>query len=175
LIRYYPAPPEKQLRVQDRIRFQLELLESGAARPVSDFDALSRQTCFGDFHERQVMFRDDGTVAAVVDWEGLGWASPMWELVRSLTVSGMLPFERLRAYLRGYASNMRIRGDEAALAVEAQWQFMLHDTWSLTTRFIQGDRRPQRFFASEAEHLRMFADERFRNRLTANLRSATVR
>ncbi len=175
LIRYYPAPPEDQLRVQERIRFQLERLESKEARPLSDFDALHRQTCFGDFHERQVIFRDNGAVAAVVDWEGLCFASPTWELVRSLTVSGMLEPERLAAYVSAYARSTTSRVGEVELAVEAWWQNMLHDTWSLTTRFIQGDRRPERFFDSEAENLRLFADERFRTQLAANIRSATDR
>lgn len=172
LIRYYPAPPAEQLALQERIRLQLALLEA-EGRPISDFDALRRQVCFGDFHERQVIFRDDRTVAAVVDWEGLCWAAPAWEVVRSLTVSGMLPAERLEAYLDGYASRAPLAPGEAELAVEAHWQFILHDTWSLATRFIQGDRRPERFFASEATSLRLFADPGYRAWLAGELRGAS--
>lgn len=168
LIRYYPAPPAAQLQLQERIRYQLEALQQDA-RPLSDFDALRRQVCFGDFHERQVMFRPDGSVAAVVDWEGLCWAPPMWEIARSLTVSGMLLPERLRAYLAGYASRAPITASEATLAVECQWQSMLHDTWSLTTRFVQGDSRSARFFASERESLRLFAGPSFRAELAAEM------
>lgn len=174
LIRYYPAPPADQLRVQQRIRFQLEHLESPEARPLTDFAGLHRQACFGDFHERQVLFGEDGSLVAVVDWEGLAWAPPSWELLRAVTLSGMLGQELLRAYLGAYREHAPIRGGEAGLAVECWWQTLVHDTWSLTTRFIEGDRRPERFFASEESHLHLFADRSYRSWLAGELRLAAA-
>lgn len=171
LIRYYPAPPPEQIEVQRMIRFQLDRLESGEARPVSDFDALARQACHGDFHERQVLFGAGDEVLAVVDWEGLAWAPPAWELLRAVTLSGMLRAGLAEAYLSGYAGKATIPCDEAELAVECWWQTQLHGTWSLTTRFIEGDRRPERFFASEWANLQQFADPEFRGRLGDLLRS----
>lgn len=164
LIRYYPSPGEWQLGVQRRLRFQLELLESPAARPLSDFAALPRQVCHGDFHERQVIF-DGERIAAVVDWEAACVAPPAWELLRALTLSGLLEPELARAYTRAYREQMPAGQRDLALAVECWWQTVLHDTWSLTTRFIQGDARPERFFASEEETLRRFADAGYRERL----------
>lgn len=165
VIRYYPAPPPEQIEVQRMIRFQLQRLESGEARPVSDFDGLTRQACHGDFHERQVLFGAGDEVLAVVDWEGLAWAPPMLELLRAITLSGMLRAGLAEAYLAGYARNATIRRDEAEPAVECWWQTQLHGTWSLTTRFIEGDRRPERFFASEWANLKQFADPEYRRRL----------
>ena len=100
---------------------------------------------------------------AVVDWEGLAWAPPMLELLRAITLSGMLRAGLAEAYLAGYARNATIRRDEAEPAVECWWQTQLHGTWSLTTRFIEGDRRPERFFASEWANLKQFADPEYRS------------
>jgi Ser/Thr protein kinase RdoA (MazF antagonist) len=84
LIRYYPAPGEERLRIQEAIRFQMELLESQEPRPSSDFEYLVRQPCHSDFHERNVLVRE-GEVVAVVDWERVSLTPPIFELMRALT------------------------------------------------------------------------------------------
>lgn len=69
-----------------------------AADPFMDPDDLSdiRQTMLedhrimfthGDLAPRNILVDDDGSVAAIVDWENAGWFPEYWELVKALYCS----------------------------------------------------------------------------------------
>ncbi|HEY4668553.1 MAG TPA: phosphotransferase, partial [Tepidiformaceae bacterium] len=118
LIRYYPAPGDQLLRIQDGLRFKLELLESAAARPRIDFDALPVQSIHGDYHDGNVLFAPDGSVLAVIDWELVRLWPPVLELLRSLAFSQLLEPSLLRDYLRAYARHRQFSRAECEVGVE---------------------------------------------------------
>ncbi len=169
LIRYYPAPGDDLLRIQEGLRFKLELLESGAARPRRDFDPLSIQPIHGDYHGGNVLFAPGGSVLAVIDWELVRLWSPVLELLRSVTFSQLLDPSLLREYLRGYARHQHFSRFECEVGVEVFWQYRLHSPWIYTERFIRGSRAVDHFFAPEDASLRQLADPAFRAWLTSQL------
>lgn len=173
VIRYYPSPPAESLRVQEALRFQLELLESDVVRPVMDFAGLATQPCHGDYHSRNVLIGPAGAVAAVVDWEVARVIPPVFELLRALSYSHYLESPPLEAYLRGYGSVRRFSADECVLGVEMWWQSRIHGVWPYEMRFIRGDRRPARFFEDEDTILRRFCDRDYRSWLVSELQSHT--
>jgi Ser/Thr protein kinase RdoA (MazF antagonist) len=170
LIRYYPAPGETQLRIQEGLRFKLELLESPAARPRSDFAALPLQPVHGDYHDGNVLFAADGSVLAVIDWERVGLVPALPEVLRSVTFSLLLEPDLLTPYLQGYALHDVFPAEDCALGVEMWWQAMLHDTWIYTERFVRGVRTVDHFFADDAVRHRQFADPAYRQWLTGQVR-----
>lgn len=170
LIRYYPAPGDVQLGIQAGLREQLALLETvGVPRPQEDFRHLPVQLVHGDFHERNVVFGEDGTLAAIVDWEAAGLLPPVFEVVRALTFGGMLHEPLAGAYLAGYQRRARLDPATIADGLELWWQSLLHDTWMYEQRFIQGERAVERFFGEQREHVARFADAAFRRDLASRL------
>lgn len=174
LIRYYPAPGQELLGIQDGLRFKLELLESGAARPKSDFPALPEQPIHGDYHDGNVLFAGDNSILAVIDWELVRTGAPVLELLRSLTFSDLLAPGLLEEYLRRYAREKRFSRAECEVGVEVFWQARLHGTWIYNQRFIQGFRAVDRFFAPEDASLRRLADPAFRQWLASQLLQYTA-
>jgi len=172
LIRYYPSPGEERLRIQESLRAQLALLESGEARPSADFAGVRLQASHGDYHERNVLFGPAGDILAVVDWELTRMISPGFELLRALTFSGLLDQPGLGAYLAGYSSRSRLSRADCEVAMEVWWQSRIHSTWGYRQTFIEGDGRAARFIAQGAEQLSRFSDHRFRQGLLATLTGA---
>ena len=170
VIRYYPSPPAESLRVQEALRFQLEMLESEVARPASDFAGLPIQPCHGDYHSRNVLIGPAGDVAAVVDWEVARIIPPVFELLRAVSFSRYLDATLLVAYLAGYGAVRRFSNEECVLGVEMWWQSRIHGVWPYEMRFIRGDRRPARFFDDEDAILRRFSDSDYRRWLADELR-----
>lgn len=147
LIRYYPAPGEERLRAQRNLRIQLELLESGIARPPGDFAYFPLQPVHGDYHERNVIVATaHGPALAVVDWEMAALMAPITELMRALDFVGLLGTELMRAYLAAYAREASIPRDLCVDVVEQWWQQRLHNTWAFRRVFIEGDQRAAQFF-----------------------------
>jgi Ser/Thr protein kinase RdoA (MazF antagonist) len=169
LIRYYPAPSAENLRIQEGLRVQLEMLESGLARPASGFAGLRRQPCHGDFHERNVLFGAGGEVAAVVDWEMVGLLPRAYEVVRALSFSGLLDEPLVCAYLEGYRRHAALTADECVQAVEMWWQSLMHDTWRYRMRFIEGEGRVTPFFESSLALLLRFRDVGYRAEVAGRL------
>jgi Ser/Thr protein kinase RdoA (MazF antagonist) len=152
LIRYYPAQDAAQLELQSGLRRQMEMLESGVARPAADFAGLYRQCCHGDFHERNVIVGDGGEVFAVVDWELAGLLPPSFELLRALTFMALLEPPLASPYFDAYRRHAEVRDWEAS--VEMWWQSQLHSVWVYEARYIEGNRAVEPFLA---EHVRLLA------------------
>jgi len=162
LIRRYPAAGEEMRRLQPELRFQLALLESPEARSTADFDELATQPFHGDYHERNVLLDHRGSIAAVVDWEMAGYLPPIFELLRAVDFCGLLSEPLLRAYLRGYRRSARLDPASISPGVEMWWQSVLHDAWAYRLRFIDGDRRVDRFIVETGARVRRLADPEFR-------------
>ncbi len=167
LIRYYPSPGEERLRIQAGLREQLDLLESPGPRVRNDFAELPPQLVHGDYHDGNVLFDDDLTVTAVLDWEFAGPRPPMFEILRAFSLSEIFTRPLMDAYLAGYAGRNRLVREHCELAVELAWQALLHNTWDYHQRFIEGNRRvdPLNLIA----RIRRWSEPGFRRTLTETL------
>ena len=72
--------------------------------------------------------------------------------------------------MAGYRGQATLEASSIGPAVDLWWQSVLHDTWAFRTYFIEGDTRPERFFAEIGPRLRRFADPEFRAWLTEIVR-----
>lgn len=167
LIRYYPAASAEQLALQEGVRYQMELLDSPAGRPVADFAHLKRQCCHGDYHERNVMIGGDGAVMAVVDWEIVSLLPPIFEVMRALSFMELWQPELSGAYLGAYRKRAALEDCEEG--VELWWQAQLHSTWALKARFIEGNRAAGQFIEPHVRMLRQLAEPAFRASLLRQL------
>lgn len=172
LIRYNPSPPPAQLAAQEALRFQADLLQSGAAMPASAFEHLPCQPVHGDFHERNLMLDARGHILAMVDWERVALVPAAFEIVRALSFMDMLEGELPRAYLAGYACHNHIPASECTAAVDMWWQNSMHNTWTFRARFIEGNREAERFIPEIVPRLRQLSDSAFRKNLARELSEA---
>lgn len=160
--------------VLEALAFRRELLHQGQPRPFSDFAHLPCQLVHGDFHDEQVLFASDDTVLGVVDWERVGVAAPVWELIRSLSFSLLLETERLEDYLRGYRRHVRLAADECRDGIELWWQLRLNTMWVYEACFLQGNERVAPLFPDTDAHLRRFADPTWRAEIADRLATAAT-
>lgn len=170
LIRYYPAIPPDRLEIQLAIREQLALLEGPAAVAAGAFADLERQPCHGDFHERNVLLGPDGEVSGIVDWEIVSLLPPLFELVRAVTLLGLLDVPgTLDRFMAAYRQRVRHTPADYRRAVEMYWQASLHDSWVYREVFVRGNARAAQFFGSHRGRLERFRDGEFRASLAVRL------
>lgn len=152
-------------RERRMVRKQRELLESGIARPSSEFSGIPMQATHGDFHERNVMIDETGEVAAIVDWERFCVQPPAFEVLRAVSFVLLLEQPLLSAYLRGYRRETSLDETTIEPAIEAWRQSAMHNTWALRDYFLQGNPATRQFFAEEEARARLFNDSAFREQL----------
>lgn len=146
---------------------QLEMVQSEAPRPRSDFAWLPLQPTHGDFHERNVMFDDSGSLAAVVDWERFCLQPPAFEVLRAVSFMLMLEEAPLTAYLSGFRTHAQLDPASVGPCVDAWWQSSLHNTWVFRDYFVGGNEGARQFLPEEEWRSLRFNDEAFRRWLTA--------
>lgn len=146
---------------------QLEMVQSAGPRPSTDFAWLPLQPAHGDFHERNVVFDDSGSLAAVVDWERFCAQPPAFELLRAVSFMLMLEEGPLVAYLRGFGRHAPLDPATVAPCVDAWWQSSLHNTWVFRDSFISGNERARQFLPEEEWRSVRFHDAAFRTWLTS--------
>lgn len=169
LIRYYPAQSPEQLQLQAGIRDQMRMLESGAARPASDFSGLRRQCCHGDYHGRNVIFDGNGGVLAVADWELAGMLPPIFEVIRALSFMELWEPALCGAYLGAYRDHAQL--EDCETGVEMWWQAQLHDAWAYRARFIEGNRAAGQFIEPHRRLLAQLAEPAYRESLVRMLKN----
>jgi Ser/Thr protein kinase RdoA (MazF antagonist) len=151
---------------------QLDLLLSGAARPVSDFAQLPVQALHMDFHDRQVIFGGGQRVVALVDWEMAGSNPRIWELLRSLSFAKLLRPEYTEAYVRGFSENVALTEQECHDGVALWWQTRLHDTWAVSEFLLRDNRRVRPFLRHSFEAANRFSDAGYRRDLAGRIWAA---
>ncbi len=161
--------PEVSGPILEGIWVQKSLLDVGCAQPVSAFAKIPRQPVHGDYHDGNVLFRENGQVLAVVDWEMVGRLPKIFELVRMLSFSRMVEEPLIGSYLQGYRSWVDITEDECEASIEMWWQSILHDTWALQNVFLDGNHRALKFLPYARERVRMFSKRKFREHLVARM------
>ncbi len=146
---------------------QVEMVDSDAPRPSSDFSWLPVQPAHGDFHERNVMFDDSGSLAAVVDWERFCLQPPAFEVLRAVSFMLMLEEANLVAFCRGFRRHAQLDPATVGPCVDAWWQSSLHNTWVFRDFFIGGNEGTRQFLPEEEWRSLRFNDGAFRSWLTA--------
>ncbi len=148
---------------------QEALLQSGSARPSEDFAWLPLAASHGDFHERNVMFRDSGELAAVVDWERFCLQPPAFEVLRAVSFMLLLEADGLRAYLEGFREHEKLEVRTVRSAVDAWWQSSMHNTWAFRDTFRDGSTTSRQFLPEEESRSLQFNEADFRAWLTEQL------
>ncbi|MEO8540277.1 MAG: phosphotransferase [bacterium] len=148
---------------------QLAIISSGVARPSTAFAQLATQATHGDYHERNVMFRHDDTLAAVVDWERFCVQPPAFEVLRAVSFMLLLDAEPLRAFLEGFRRNNSLDANAVRPAVDAWWQSSLHNTWVFRDYFLAGNEEARRFLPEEEGRSSRFNDSAFRSWLAETI------
>jgi len=126
----------------DGIALQRRLLEAFPVRPPSAFAGLPCQWLHGDFHVEQALFGGESSIVALLDWELCQGNARAWELVRSLSFSGLLDGDPLdAAYLRAYRQWVPIDRDELTLGLWLWWQSRVVGVWVWWAAFVAGNAR----------------------------------
>jgi Ser/Thr protein kinase RdoA (MazF antagonist) len=159
----------------DDIAVQRRHIESGAYAQPSDFDWVPRQPIHGDIHEGNVLLAHDRTVAAVIDWDMVGLAPPLYEVIRSLDFTHVLDDPAaLDGYVAAFASQSPFSVGHAAAMVDLWATSTIHNTWSLRTLLFEGDRRVAPFIPAHRHRIRQFTDPAFRGWLVGRLAAHAV-
>ncbi len=145
------------------IERQVDLLESGKLPPPEAFDALQSQAIHGDVHEGNVMLHPSGEVAAVVDWDMVATAPPLYEVLRAMDFTYAIDnVDVLNSYLGGYAVAAPYKGPVGARIVDLWAASVIHNTWSLRARFLEDDLRVDPFIAAHRKRVGQFSDPEYR-------------
>ncbi len=145
------------------IRRQVELLESGELPRPEEFGALPRQAIHGDVHEGNVMLQADGTVAAVVDWDMVATAPPLYEVLRAADFTYALDnLEVLDSYLASYAAAAPYEASLGERIVNLWTASVIHNTWALRAAFLEEDWRVAPFIGAHRQRIRQFSDGEYR-------------
>ncbi|MGH2633928.1 MAG: phosphotransferase enzyme family protein [Tepidiformaceae bacterium] len=155
--------------VQDAIAFQRDLLERTDIEPPSSFAALPCQLTHGDYHNHQVLLGEDGSAAAVIDWELYQVTARVWEVIRSLAFSALLHTPELDDYLRGYGRHVSLSTEECRLGVELWWQSRVNGVWVWTAYFLQGNERVAPFFPTIVPELKALSGAGQRSELAERM------
>lgn len=144
------------------IERQAGLLANETVLPPEAFAALPGQLLHGDFHDQQVLFRDDDAVA-LVDWKIWHVGPRAWELLRSLAFSGLLESPLLDEYLAGYRGHQRLTREECRLALQLWWQGRVTGLWVWAAYFLEGNTRVRELFPATIADLELASDGRRRH------------
>ena len=101
-------------------------------------------------------------------------AARAWEVIRSLSFSGLLHTQRLEDYLRGYGQHGSLTEDECRLGVELWWQSRVTRAWVWSAYFLQGNERVAAFMPGIVPELERLADPVMRQDLVERLTQATI-
>jgi Ser/Thr protein kinase RdoA (MazF antagonist) len=158
--------------IRDALAYQIDLLRTTEIEPPAYFEGLPCQLSHGDYHDQQVLFRDDATVVAVTDWEMFQQTARAWEVVRCLGFAQLLHTTAMDDFLQGYRMHARLSEMECTLAVQLWWQSRVGGAWAWYAYFFEGNERVAEFFPGIAPGLRLLADPAVREHLKVQLLSA---
>ncbi|MEZ4493712.1 MAG: phosphotransferase [Dehalococcoidia bacterium] len=165
-----PEEPERT-DVLAAIDEQMPLLERGTLPGPGAFESMDRQAIHGDVHEGNVMLHPDDSIAAVVDWDMVASGPRLYEVIRALDFTYALDNEgTLAGYLSAYAQVAPYTAAEAGQAVELWASSVIHNTWALRARFLEGDRRVEPFIGAHRKRVREYSDAGYLRWLAGHFR-----
>lgn len=155
--------------------YRRTLLAAGVPPPET-FAGLPSQVLHGDYHDRNLFFGADGSVAYVIDWEVACSGPRAWEIIRALDIS--LRFvhdldrggDRLRAFIHGYASAAPLTAEECEAMPDLYWAARVHSLWVYEEHYRKGEAKTDFIAMQDLETLQWLSANRAR--LAAALRDA---
>jgi len=149
------------------------LLNQEPVRP-GDFAQLPRQMLHGDFDASQFLLDRQDCVAAVLDWECFGFGVRVHELVRALTLSGIIESTRLAFFLRAYGRHVQLTPDECDQGMELWWRSWLGDAWAWQAYFLAGSNNARGAFPFYVMTLRKLGQPGWREDIDRRFREAAM-
>ena len=114
------------------------------------------------------MLHPSGEVAAVVDWDMVATAPPLYEVLRAMDFTYAIDnVDVLNSYLGGYAVAAPYKGPVGARIVDLWAASVIHNTWSLRARFLEDDLRVDPFIAAHRKRVGQFSDPEYRRWLAS--------
>jgi len=168
IVRTEVMPEAERHALLEAMRRQASLLASLPSNVA--LEELPVQPIHGDYHNRNVLMDADGQVAAVVDWEMAKQGRPIYELLRCLSFSELINDASLvDSFMAGYHRYVMLTAHECAAGVELWWKTRLQSTWVYRTRFLEGDRRVERFLSGGSPVLDQLSESAQRTALARRL------
>lgn len=120
----------------------------------------------GDFHDLNVLWDEQGRLAAVLDFDRLGLRPLAFELVRSATLmfgfgdQRGLDLDRVSAFVRGYRDLGALSDGQIRQAVRGLWWERVCDFWQLKRHYLRDDTSCDHLFASASALLWWWTEHR---------------
>lgn len=168
-----PSSPEAV--ILEAVRTKQRLIESGAVPDAPTLPDAQVQPTHGDYHERNILFSAGRTtVVAVVDWERVGAAPPLYEVVRAVDFC-QLPsrgWRLVEAFVDGYGEVRSYQADDMRTAFSLFRSMTIADVWSYAAAVLDGDVRAARFHDPDLARLRNLESIDYVERYIRTLTSA---
>ncbi|GAA1439116.1 phosphotransferase [Nocardiopsis tropica] len=153
-------------RVSELLDQRLILLDKYASsRPKDEVARGPFGWTHGDFQHLNVLWGDTGEVSGVLDWDRIRVRPFGEEVARSATLlfgthGGGLDLERVAAFVAGYRTEVEVRGEELADAVERLWWKRMCDYWHLEFHYDRDDHSCDHLFFSASDFLAWWCGHR---------------
>ena len=134
--------------VLERMAARRRWIENGPEDLADELAALPIQAIHGDYNETNLIFRStardhgdigDVDVVAIIDWDSVGSAHRLWEIVRTLALVFTFDVEEGAALIRGYANVWPFDLDELDLVVRAFNHIRGHSIWMYEAIYLEGN------------------------------------
>lgn len=155
LIGQRPVRGEFDEFTADQLRRRRGLLESaGHLQPDPGSSWEPSGWAHGDFHDLNVLWDEQGHLAAVLDFDRLAPRPYAFELVRSATLTFShgdergLDLERVSAFTAGYVGVVPLSAGQIRQAAERLWWERACDFWQLKHHYVKDDHSCDHLFVS---------------------------
>jgi len=136
------------------LSYRIQVMQSTEIGPVQ-FAHLGRQALHGDYHLANIVFRGDGAVSGVLDFDQTCFSFPAWELMRAIGFTcyqgGTFSYTTARSILQGYLTTGDLAPAEY-LEMPRLWYYQLvRGLWGLREHY-QGEADPRQDEAAYGRH-----------------------
>lgn len=149
-------PSGFDLAAREVLEIKRRLVRRSARYPELPADTLIH----GDYSLGNVLFAEDGSVAAVVDWEAARMAPRAYELfmaAEAICLQGVFEEGRLRAaqrFLNVYRKEYSMGDQELAAGIDLRFRREALDTWIEVAHYRAGSTRPDHLLMEKLSYLR---------------------
>lgn len=149
-----------------RLKERRAMIRRYAGLRPPDVEAVTVGYVHGDFHALNLLYGEDDTVNAVLDWDRLAVAPFGRELVRAATLffghgdERGLDLRRVAEFTRGYRDRFDLDGTQIASAVHRLWWERLCDQWMLQWHYGRGDHSCDHLFPPAAALIEWWSEHR---------------
>lgn len=131
--------------VLERMAARRKWIESGPEDLADELAALPFQAIHGDYNETNLIFRSDADadtgcrVVGLIDWDSVGAAHRLWEIVRTLALVYKFDVEEGAAFVRAYNEVWPFDVEELDLVLRAFGHIRGHSLWIYQAVYLEGN------------------------------------